>query len=118
MNDYTTKTAETNNEKPSADLLQKSVDLRLIAAALWGVPSFESESACTYPNYFDPDGSDVHIMRDYWRNPLNGDRGGAIKFIQKHFRCSYAYAVGFLHGWLLACENPHLHNQNQQKEGC
>lgn len=53
---------------------------------------------------FNPDNPEYHIFKNYFRNPVTGDRGGAIKFVQKTRRLSYDQAIEFLVGWIVGRE--------------
>lgn len=80
--------------------IQAQIDLRTLVRFLCGPPLFSSSSADTHINPFNPDSDGLHISNSHYRDPATGDRGGAIKFIQKFKHLSYAGAVAYLEGWL------------------
>lgn len=90
-----------HSRKPArtAGDIQAKIDLRAIVRLHVGQPMYSSQTADTHVFPFDPDGSEIHVFYSYYRNPDTGDRGGAIKFIQRARRCSYDQAIAYLEGW-------------------
>lgn len=83
----------------SAGTIQAKIDLRRLVKVHCGQPLFSSSTADTHINPFNPDSPDLHVFSSYYRDPVTGDRGGAIKFIQRARRCSYDQAIAYLEGW-------------------
>ena len=83
----------------SAGTIQAKIDLRRLAKIHCGQPLFSSSTADTHINPFNPDSPDLHVFSSHYRDPVTGDRGGAIKFIQRIRRCSYERAIAYLEGW-------------------
>lgn len=94
------------NSKPTAEKLalatgdiQARVNLQQLAAFHLGNGLLGGSAMVFIITEFDPDNPEHHVFEGYYRNPATGDRGGAIKFIQKLKRCSYERAIGYLDGW-------------------
>lgn len=100
MSNYTTKEHQYTTDPPSAGDIQAQIDLRLLARLHLGPPLFSSATADTHINPFNPDSSDLHVFSSHYRDPVTGDRGSAIKFLQKLLNMSYERAVGYCWGWL------------------
>lgn len=96
MNQYTTK----SKIKPNAGHIQAQVNLKMIAQHILKESMPGGICLVFFIPDFDPDNSEYQIFDRYYWNPVTGDRGGAIKFIQKVKNCSYQQAVGYIDGWL------------------
>lgn len=89
----------TDNRQNAGDL-QRGVDLLELAAYHLGA-GLPGGSARVYVlSQFDPDNPEYHFFTDYFRNPATGDRGGAIRFVQRFRRCNYGQALAYLAGWI------------------
>lgn len=104
MDNYITK-KEKQAHNPEAGGIQERVDLQHLARALLGNTGTPGGDATVYLiPAFNPDNPEYHIFKNYFRNPVTGDRGGAIKFVQKMRRLSYDQAIAFLVGWIVGRE--------------
>lgn len=88
-------------EKLTSGEIQARVDLQALARVYLG-NGMPGGDCISYYSPFDPDdmNGSFQVFPGYYRDVRNGDRGGAIKFIQKVRRCSCDQAVAYLEGWL------------------
>lgn len=92
-------------QRPGGDV-QSRIDLQELVKDHLG-EGLPGGSCISYQSPFDPDdfGYSWQVFKTYFRDVRNGDRGGAIKFVQRWHRCSKEMAIGILIGWLLRGES-------------
>lgn len=104
MRNYSTKN-KANAHRSDSGEIQAKVDLQRLAREFLG-EGMPGGTGTAYLNPFNPDdgeGTFLVFKTHYW-DVRTGDRGSALKFIMRMRRCSYANALAFLEGWILASE--------------
>jgi hypothetical protein len=100
MTDYTTDRYQNDAQPLTAGEIQARINLQQVARYFLGDGLPGGDVQVYLIPQFNPDHAEYHIFRNYFRNPVTGDRGSSIKFIQRVRRCNYGQAVAYLAGWL------------------